>query len=93
MNNVIYINTLPKQHNMPTGSESTDELCSKFINWLDNAIKGDKFCYYFGEFISGRKVGRLAMDAYEMGSVTLYQSRVGYKFEFWAEKLPKEIGY
>lgn len=79
MSDVIQLREIPKQ--------DPDVIRKKFIGWLENAIKGDKFCYYFGAHIIGQPVGRVALRAYEDGLITMYQKREGKKFAYWAERL------
>lgn len=67
--------------------ENSDALCRNFSSWLRAAKTGDRYCYYFGYCIVGSSVGRLAFEAYEDGSVTLFQKREGLKFGYWAERL------
>lgn len=66
--------------------EVVDQVCRKFINWLDTAKKGDKYCYHTGAHISGSRVARMAFQAYEKRRVILYQRREQKEFSYWAEK-------
>lgn len=72
-------------------TEHPEVLCRKFDNWLVNALPGDKYCYYFGQHIAGRKVGRLAYKAYEDGDAILFQRRETTGFSFWAEKKSRYV--
>jgi hypothetical protein len=61
-----------------------------FCQWLENATIGDKFCYFIGECLYGCTVGRLALNAYNNGRVTLYQKRIKPRqFAYWAERVAK----
>lgn len=73
--------------------EEINALCEAFSNWLGNALPGDKFCYYTGQYVSGKKVAGLVARAYEKGIVTMYQSRSKTKnsYDYWVEKVtPKK---
>lgn len=65
---------------------------SSWNNWLVNSIVGDAYCYFIGNGLAGRMVGRLAMNAYRHHHVVLYQKRVKNKvetFEYWAKRIRK----
>ena len=71
--------------------EQPDERVNQLIKWLDNALPGDKFKYFTGEYLKTGGVGRVAWQAYENGVVTLYQKRNEYgKFEYWIERKKKK---
>lgn len=67
-------------------------LCEAFNNWLENAMPGEKFCYYRGMYVSGKKVGGLVSRAYEKGLVTMYQSKDGSQYRYWAIKTKSNGG-
>lgn len=77
--NVIPMTTKAKQYR--------DAASQEFIKWLDNALVGDKYCYHIGYHVAGASVGRVAMDAYIDGRVTLYQQRFEDKFRYIAQKI------
>lgn len=69
--------------------QSPEVLCEKFTAWLDNALAGDKFCYYYGLYVAGKAVGKLAQKAYMAKKIVLYQQRHGKDFAYWAERRGK----
>jgi hypothetical protein len=67
--------------------QDPEDLCGAFYAWLDNAIPGEKFCYYRGKYVSGKKVGGAVRRAYENGLIAMYQSKISADiFCYWAEK-------
>lgn len=64
--------------------EEMNPLCSKFTEWLDKAITGDKFCYFTGNFVAGKSISRTVWKAYEDGRVLLCQKRSGKEFDYIA---------
>lgn len=64
-----------------------DDATKQFIAWLENAKKGEKYCYFSGVHIGGAQVARIAMKAYEKNIVTLFQSRGEKGFDYWAKKI------
>lgn len=64
-----------------------DDASKAFIKWIETAKRGEKYLYYSGHHVGGIQVARLAMKAYEKGTVTLYQSRNENNFDYWAKKL------
>lgn len=71
---------------IPAVREDSQELCDKFSTWLDDALPGEKFCYYRGAYLDSKRVGKLVSRAYEKGLITMYQSRNGSVFQYWAIK-------
>lgn len=67
--------------------ERQDAASQEFTKWLDNALPGDKYCYYFGYHICGTTVGRVAMKAYIQGTVVLFQQRFEDKFRYIAQRI------
>ena len=64
-----------------------DDASKKFMKWLETAKRGEKYCYHQGHHIGRVQAARLAMKAYEKGTVTLFQSRNPLHFDYWAQKL------
>lgn len=68
-------------------SEEQNKLLQEFLKWLDNALPGDKYCYFQGPYLTGSIVGHAAMQAYEHGRLVLFQKREsGSRFTYWAQK-------
>ncbi len=72
--------------------ELQDKDCQKFTAWLDHSKPGDRFCYYFGNHVSGVLAARLAYRAYESGVITLYQRRFEDKFQYIAQRVGHSYG-
>lgn len=64
-----------------------DDASKAFIKWLETSKQGEKYCYFSGPHIGRVQVARLAMKAYEKGTVTLFQSRNALEFNYWAQKI------
>lgn len=67
--------------------EATQNACDAFTEWLNNAMPGDRFCYYRGLYVSGKKVAGLVNRAYQKGLVTMYQSKEAKTYNYWVIKI------
>ena len=87
MVNVVYVKA-PKIVPVVESMEfrAIESLCEEFRVWLLISKKGDRYCYYKGKFIAGKRVGKAALTAYDKGDVLLFQKRVNGEFEYWAER-------
>jgi hypothetical protein len=64
-----------------------DPLCTKFTAWMDNALQGDKFCYYTGKYVAGKLVARLVFKLYEKKVLVLFQKKSDDgMYEYWAQR-------
>lgn len=84
---IVYRNSEPLKKSTP--KQHLDELCQKFYNWLVRATPGDQFCYYSGDYVAGKTVGRMAFRAYESGEVSLFQRKEGTRYHYYAKKLKR----
>lgn len=75
---------------MPLSNKIEDQQKSlhDFNKWLDNALPGDRFCYFIGDYLRG-PVGGAASKAYDCHQVILFQKREGKHFAYWAQKAGK----
>lgn len=50
--------------------------CKKFMQWMQVALPGERYCYFTGNHISDNLIARTAMNAFERGAITLFQKRL-----------------
>lgn len=61
--------------------------CEQFTKWLSVALPNEKICYHKGTYVSGKKIASLVWQAYERGQVTMFQSRDGSQYYYWAQRI------
>lgn len=78
--------TLVKDSRKPENAPVHSRKLEDFYEWLDNALPGEKFCYFSGAYVSGKPISKFIKAVYERGLITMCQSKEGNTYHYWAVK-------